>query len=361
MTHKEYFMIKVVVVEDSLVVRENLKYILESDSDILVVGMANDGKDAVEMVRRYKPDVVTMDINMPKMNGFQATRRIMETSPVPIVVVSASWNPEEVNKTFQAMAAGAVSIIGKPRGIGHPDYERSARELIQTVKLMSEVKVVSRRPQLQPAEAVPAAQSRVELQPAPAEIKLVAVGVSTGGPVVLQTILSMLPKDFSVPVLIVQHIAKGFIQGLVDWLDQSTGFPVHVAADGEHILPGHAYFAPDDFHMEVSISKRISLIKGKEENNLRPSISCLFRSVANVFGPNAAGVLLTGMGNDGAEELKLMKEKGAVTIAQDKKTSLIFGMPGQAVKTGAAQYVLPPDQIVHALLRMTNKEPFNRD
>ena len=349
-------MIKIVIAEDSPVVQEYLKYVLESDPDLQVVGMANDGHKAVEMVMRTKPDVVVMDIKMPKMNGFQATRRIMETAPVPIVLVSASYDTKEASTTFQAIEAGALTVMDKPVGIKDPDYEELAKEFIQTVKLMSEVKVVTRKPQFLRKEAVPAAPSRKMVLPTPAKIKLVAIGASTGGTLVLQTILLRLPGDFPVPLVIVQHIAEGFIQGLAEWLDQTTGFPVHVATHGENLSPGHAYLVPDDFHVGVSSNKQVSLNKAEKENGLRPSVSYLFRSVANEFGKNAVGVILTGMGADGAKELKLMKEKGAVTIAQDEKTSLIFGMPGRAVEMDAAQYVLPSDKIAEALVKVTNNE-----
>ncbi|HUU30033.1 MAG TPA: chemotaxis-specific protein-glutamate methyltransferase CheB [archaeon] len=346
-------MIKVLIVDDSLVVRLNLKYILEKDPDIRVVGAANDGLEAVEMVNQKKPDVVTMDINLPRMSGFLATRRIMETCPVPVVIVSASWDPGEVEKTFLALEAGAVSVVAKPPGIGHPDYEKSANELIKTVKLMSEVKVVTRRPKIQPIEWVPEALLKTRHLPEPAaEIKLVAIGASTGGPVVLQKILAALPTGFPVPILIVQHISAGFLPGMIDWLIQSTGFPVRLATEGEIPQPGHAYLAPDDSHLGVSRNKRISLSDGEKEHNLRPSVSYLFRSVAEVFGPNAAGVLLTGMGSDGAKELYLMKEKGALTIVQDKESSVVFGMPGKAEKIGAARYVLPPAQIAQTLISL---------
>jgi two-component system chemotaxis response regulator CheB len=354
-------MIKVLIVDDSLVARLNLKYILETDSDIRVVGAANDGMEAVKMVKQNKPDVVTMDINLPRMSGFLATRRIMETCPVPIVIVSASWDPTEVDKTFLALEAGAVSVVAKPPGIGHPEYEKSARELIQTVKLMSEVKVVTRRSKIQPVKAVPEALPKTRHLPEPeGEIKLVAIGASTGGPVVLQKILAMFPTDFPVPILIVQHISAGFLPGMIDWLRQSTGVPVHLATDGEKLQPGQAYFAPDDFHLGVTRNKRISLSDGEKEHNLRPSVSYLFRSVAEVFGPNAAGVLLTGMGSDGANELNLMKEEGAVTIVQDKESSVVFGMPGEAEKIGAARYVLPPAQIAQTLINLILK-PSNLD
>lgn len=350
-------MIRVLVVEDSPVVREFLIHILSSDPEIQVIGTAGDGEEAIEAVKRKKPDVITMDINMPKMNGLDATRRIMETYPTPIVIVSGIWDTREVETSFRAMEAGALAGVQRPTGIGHPDHEATARELIQTVKLMSEVKVVRRwvRPQRpEPVTAVPPSME-MELKRIPSEIRIVAIGASTGGPLVLQTILSGLSKDFPVPLLIVQHMTHGFTRGLVEWLAQTTGFHVHLAIHGELLLPGHAYVAPDGFHMKAEVGNRIALSKDEPEDGLRPSVSCLFCSVAKVFGQNAVGVLLTGMGKDGAEELKLMKDKGAVTIAQDEKSSVIFGMPGEAIMLDAATYVLSPDKIVAALTGIVNK------
>jgi two-component system chemotaxis response regulator CheB len=352
-------MINVLIVEDSAVVREFLTYILDSDPDIHVVGTAHNGEEALEAVKRKKPDVITMDINMPKMNGFEATRRIMETHPMPIVIVSGSWDTKEVATTFRAVEAGALAVVPRPMGLGHPDYEATAKELVQTVKLMSEVKVVRRWARHRREGVIPAVpppvEVEVELKRAPTEIKLVAVGASTGGPIVIQTILSGLPKDFPVPVLIVQHIASGFVEGFVEWLAQSSGFPVHLAADGEHLLPGHAYVAPDGFHMGVVNGERIALSKDGPENGLRPSASYLFRSVAMVYGQHAVGVLLTGMGKDGAEELRLMKEQGAVTLAQDQESSVVHGMPGEAIRLDAATYVLPPEKMAPALTNLVNK------
>ena len=349
-------MIKVLIVEDSFVVRENMKFILEQDPELKVAGMAGDGQEGIELAKRLRPDVITMDINMPKMNGFLATRRIMETCPTPIVIVSASWEPDEIKKTFQALEAGAVSILRKPQGLGHPDYEKSAREIIQTVKQMSEVKVVTRRPRLQMAKDSAALLSQAAPPVRRTGIELVAIGASTGGPLVLQTILSLLPGNLPAPVIIVQHITEGFIGGLVDWLNQSTGFPVHLAAAGEYMLPGHAYLAPDDFNIGVSRSGQITLSRDEKENFFRPSISYLFRAVARNYGPNAAGVLLTGMGSDGAKELKMMEERGAVTLAQNKESCAVFGMPGEAVKLGAAQFVLPPEQIARELINLVSKK-----
>jgi len=344
-------MIRVLVVEDTPVVQEFLVHILNSDPEIQVIGTANNGEEAIETVKHKKPDVITMDINMPKMNGLDATRRIMETHPTPIVIVSGSWDTKEVETTFRAIDAGALACVQRPAGIGHPDHEATVKELIQTVKLMSEVKVVRRWTRYRQVEAAPviSTPAAVDIKQIPAEIRIVAIGASTGGPPVLQTILKGLPKDFPVPILIVQHMAQGFTQGLAEWLAQSTGFSVHIAVDGEYLLPGHAYIAPGGFHMKVEIGNQITLSKDKPEDGLRPSVSYLFRSVASAFGKNAVGILLTGMGKDGAEGLKLIKEKGAVTIAQDKESSVIFGMPGEAVKLNGATYVLSPDKIVAVL------------
>ena len=353
-------MIKVLIVEDSAVVREFLVHILSSDPDIKVIGTPHNGEDALEALNASKPDVITMDVHMPKMDGFEATRRIMETSPTPIVVVTGSSDPHEVGTTFRAMEAGALAVIPRPQGLGHPDFEATAKELIQTVKLMSEVKVVrrwnrSRRMLLAPATV------EIKSQADSREIEVVAIGASTGGPVVLQTILSQLPKDFSVPLLIVQHMASGFTQGFVEWLNQTSRLPVHVPSYGETILPGHAYVAPEDFQMGVKVRGRITLSQEACENGLRPSVSFLFRSLAQVYGNKAVCVLLTGMGKDGAPELKLLKEQGAVTLVQDEESSVVYGMPGEAVKLNAATYVLSPEKIPAALQSLVKKESENKN
>lgn len=341
-------MIKVLIVEDSPVVREFLIHLFSSEPGFEASGAASDGQEALEFLRANRPDVITMDINMPRMNGFEATRKIMETYPTPIVIVSGSWDTQEVATTFRAVEAGALAVVARPRGIGHPEHEATVRELIQTVKLMAEVKVVRRWPRSKKELGLPSTPP-VEVLGTPGEIQVVAIGASTGGPLVLRTILSSLAEDFLVPVLIVQHMAAGFIQGFVEWLGQSTRFPIQVAVDGQPLLPRHAYMAPDGLHMGVDSHKRISLRRGEPENGLRPSVCNLFRSVAHVFGRNAAGVLLTGMGKDGAEGLKLMRESGATTFAQDEESSVVHGMPGEAIRLGAAQYVFSPEGIAQAL------------
>jgi two-component system, chemotaxis family, protein-glutamate methylesterase/glutaminase len=340
-------MVRVLVVEDSPVMREFLLYILGSDPEIEVVGTAETGEEALEAVERIRPDIITMDVHMPKMNGFDTTRRIMETHPTPIIIVSGTLDVAETASVFRAIEAGALAVLPRPSGFGHPEHEQSAADFVQTVKLMSEVKVVRRWPHLRPGKTLPAASLSPQIQrrTAQTESQLVAIGASTGGPPALRIILSGLPKDFPFPILIVQHIAAGFTQGFAEWLAQSSGLPVQLSVHGQEVVPGQVYVAPDGVHMTVGIDRRIWLDTGEPENGLRPAVSRLFRSVAKAYGQSAIGVLLTGMGKDGAFELKLMREQGAVTIAQDKETSIVHGMPGEAIRLGGASYVLPPEKI----------------
>lgn len=356
-------MIRVLVVEDSPTVREFLLQILGADPAIEVVGTAETGEEALDAVERTRPDIITMDVHMPRMNGFDATRRIMETHPTPIVIVSGAADATDTTKVFRAIESGALAVLRKPSGVGHPEHQQSAADLVCTVKLMSEVKVVRRWPRFRQAESLPAVSVPTEFRfhSTQTQIRLVAIGASTGGPPVLQTILAGLPRNFPVPVLIVQHIAAGFTQGFVEWLAQSSSLPVRVPAHGQSVFPGEVYVAPDGLHMAVGTDGRVQLMSGEPENGLRPSVACLFRSVAKAYGQNAVGVLLTGMGKDGAWELKLMKEQGAVTIAQDRETSVVHGMPGEAIRLGGATYVLPPEKICLALTSLATKPVGNNE
>jgi two-component system chemotaxis response regulator CheB len=343
-------MIKVLIVDDSPSVRMMLERIFSADPDLEVVGTACDGEQAVVAVERLAPDVVTMDICMPRMNGLDATRRIMEIHPVPIVIVSGNLDEEEVLTSFRAMEAGALVAMPKPCANGHSAHESEVASLVQRVKLMAEVRVVKRwpRPGKGASRSLPfTAVARPQAAP-----RVVAIGASTGGPVVIKTILSSLPAEFSLPVLIVQHMAEGFIRGFVDWLALSSRLPVHVASNGVKLLPGHVYIAPYGYHMQAAAGDVVTLNREAPENGQRPAVAVLFRSVAEVYGGGAVGILLTGMGDDGALELKLLKDRGAVTIAQDQSSSVIYGMPGEAAKLVAAGYILPPEQIVAALTQM---------
>jgi two-component system chemotaxis response regulator CheB len=356
MSAAEQKIINVLIVEDSPTVAEFLMQVLDTDPRIRVVGTAFDGREALEAAQRIKPDVIAMHVHMQKLNGFEATRRIMEMCPTPIVIYTGCSNTDEVRANFQAIEAGALAVVGRPNGMGHPAHKATAKEFVETVKSMSEVKVVRRWPRVSRAQAPPHTGNVLGVPPKGSCVKLVAMGASTGGPLVIQTILRGLPRDFSVPVLIVQHIAPGFIHGFAEWLSDSSGFRVRVPTDGEHLHPGQAYVAPDDFHMGVRAGKCIYLTKDSRENGMRPSVSFLFRSVEKAFGAGAVGVLLTGMGQDGVDELKGLKDAGAVTIVQDEESCVVRGMPTQAIKTGAATFVLSPNGIANALKSIVTKQ-----
>ncbi len=354
--------IKVLIVEDSPSVQDLLIYILNSDPEIEIIGTAYTGKRAITFLERNKPDIITMDISMPEMDGLEATRIIMETNPVPILIVTASWSPSDITLSLQATEAGALTILEKPRGIGHPDHNRMALELVKTVKLMSKVKVIKRwaraRRERKKVELPP---SVLKLELIKEEIKLIAFGASTGGPPAIQKILNLLPKNLPVPILIVQHITKGFLKGFVEWLNDTTHHNVHIATNYENPKQGNVYVAPNGFQMGVKMGGKLVLRKDEPENNLCPSVSYLFSSVAEIFRENAIGVLLTGMGKDGAYELKMMKDQGAITIAQSKESSVINGMPGTAVKLGAAKYILSPEQIAGTIEQIVKRGSHSRN
>src|SRR4030042_1841387 len=306
-------MTKALIVDDSKVQQEFLAHLLSSDPEIQVVGLANSGYEAIELVRKKKPDVITMDVHMPGMDGYEATRTIMETFPTPIVIVSGSSGKKEVTNTFRLLDAGALAVVIRPPGFEHPQFAASRKELIQTVKLMSEVKVVrlfprSRKEQIKPIRSVQTFENDLK------RIQVIAIGASTGGPMAMQTILSGLPGDLPVPVLIVQHIAKGFVKGFHGWLSATSGIKLKIAEEGDSMSAGIGYIAPDNFHMGIGRGGKIELSNKPPENGLKPSVSYLFRSVAQNIGQNALAVLLTGMGRDGADELKSMKDKGALTV-----------------------------------------------
>ena len=337
-------MIRVLVVDDSPVARELLVYLLNSDAQLQVIGVVADGEQAIEAAQRLRPDVITMDIHLPRMDGYAATRAIMESAPTRIVMVSASPAIQAVAASFRALEAGALAVLAKPPGPGHPEHAACTDELLRTIKVMAEVGVVKRWKKTGTAvgQACPPVPPRRDL-------RLLAIGASTGGPLVLQTILARLQQPFGAPVLIVQHISAGFVAGLVEWLGRSCDFDVRIAVHGELAQAGRVYLAPDGAHMTAHADGRIVLTGVPPEHGVRPAVSCLFRSVAAQYGSHAAGVLLTGMGRDGAQELKDMRDAGALTIAQDRDSSIVYGMPGEAVKLGAAQHVLAPEAIATLL------------
>jgi two-component system, chemotaxis family, protein-glutamate methylesterase/glutaminase len=338
--------IRVLIVEDSQVARQLLVAILRSAPDFEVVGTAENGIEAVQMTRQLQPDVIAMDVYMPEMDGLEATRRIMAEMPRPIVMVSASYNKNEHALSFDALQAGALSILEKPTMY---DSWETQNFMVDQLRLMSEVKVVRRwdksryaRPTKPPAL----------IRNGKSKTQLLAVASSTGGPGVLAKILSRLPADFPVPILIVQHIMTGFSVGLSTWLNQMSPLAVRLAAQGDEPQSGQALIAPDNYHMVVDSKGHIDLKDDPPEGGLRPSANYLFHSVAKVYGATAIGLILTGMGSDGAEGLLALRKTGAHTIAQNEATCVVFGMPAVAIELGAAEQVLPLEKIAPALMHL---------
>lgn len=341
-------MIRVLIVDDSPVARELLEHLLGADPEIDVVGCAGDGGEALAFLAQSLPDLVTMDIRMPGMDGFETTRRIMSEHPIPVVIVTESVDPKLDAAVFRALEAGALAILRRPPGVGHPDHQQAAAELVRTVKVMSEVKVVRRLAGAPPSGAPP--------EPAPGGgIKVVAIGASTGGPVAVRGILSALSGDYPAPLVVVQHMPKEFIEGFAEWLAGGCSLRVKLGQEGESISPATVYVAPGGFQMGVDPLGRIRLTRGEPGQIHCPAVTHLFRSVAQAFGRQAVGVLLTGMGNDGAEGLLELRTRGGVAIGQDRESSVIYGMAAEAVKLKAVQHLLPPEGIVLLLNRLAGR------
>lgn len=344
----------VFVAEDSLAVRRLLVHILSQDPRLHVVHASGSGAAAQDDLLRIQPDVLVIGVSGAADRGFATIRQVMESHPVPIVVCVPAALIGDADIVDGVAAAGAVALAARPEGLDHPDYPLLAAKLAQTAALMAEVKVVKRWSRARMAGGVRAPAPSVVVRPPGERIEVLAIGASTGGPPVLQTLLAGLPPTFPVPILIVQHIAAGFLPGLATWLCQRTGFPVRIAAHGEMARAGHVYLAPDDRHLGIGEGGRIELSDRSHDHGLRPSVAHLFRSVASTYGARAAAVLLTGMGKDGAQELKELRELGAVTIVQDAASCVVNGMPGEADRLGAALHVLAPDRMPGLLIRLAS-------
>ncbi len=335
-------MIRVLIAEDSPTARTYLKQLLSEAPDLEVVGEAHDGEEAVRFTHELKPDVVTMDIHMPQLDGLAATRRIMAEVPTPVVVVSGLL-AHDVDLSLQAIASGALAVVPKPPARNAKDFATRRHELLTTIKAMAEVKVVARRDHLrstQPARPVVSKRARPQL---------IAIGASTGGPSALQRVLSALPADFPVPIVIVQHMPDEFISGLVRWLDKSTPLSVQLAQHGMPLQAGMVVVATGSAHCLVERRDGdLVIVLARDESGeerYQPSVNLLFESVREACGRDAVGVLLTGMGSDGAEGLARLQEAGALTIVQDALSSTVHGMPDAALKRNPAHEVLPLSDI----------------
>lgn len=342
-------MIRVLVAEDSITVRELLVAILESERDIQVVGQAKNGIEAVELARTLRPDLITMDVHMPLMDGFEATKEIMVQAPTPIIIVSSSASGRDVELSLNALRAGALMVVSKPDDPRSPQFDGRQTQFLAMVKAMADVKVVRRWAPKPAAEEQP---RRALPRPGARAVQAVAIAASTGGPAMLQEILRGLPRDFRVPILVVQHIARGFVAGLADWLGASCDLRVKVAEQGEPLLARSVFLAPDDRHLGLDRASRVALSDTPPVNGFRPSATFLFESAARTLGEAAVGVVLTGMGSDGVAGLGTLKAAGGFVIAQDETSSVVYGMPRETVEAGLADLVVPGEAISERLAEL---------
>ncbi len=342
--------LRILVAEDSPTARRLLVLLLNADAELEVIGEARDGSEAIELCKKLRPDLVTMDIQMPVMDGVEATRRIMIESATPVVMVS-SLDPNDVRSSMHALNAGALAVLAKPAGPGTPRFDRDSRELVTTIKAMAQVKLVRRWATVPPYRTTGTRPIALEAR----QIAAVGLVSSTGGPNALRAVLSALPDDFAPPIMIVQHIAAGFAQGLAEWLTTTTRRTVKLAVDGERFANNMVYVAPDDRHLEVA-RDRLIVAASPPVEGFRPSGTRLLSSLAAVFGPRAIGVIMTGMGHDGVAGLLEMRDAGSAVFAQDEASCDIFGMPGAALKAGAVVTTTPLAEIPTRLVELVAKE-----
>jgi two-component system, chemotaxis family, protein-glutamate methylesterase/glutaminase len=340
-------LIRVLVADDSATAREMLVQILGSDPEIRVVGEAHDGVEAVEATSRLRPDLVTMDLHMPRLDGLAATREIMITAPTPIVIVTGSHRARDVQASIEILGCGALDVLLKPPDPRSPEFPGAACRLIAAVKAMAFVKVVRRwRPPGRSAATPPLSQGELR-------VRIVAIATSTGRPAALLRLVSELPEAYPLPILVVQHITPGFTYGLASWLDAASALRVKVAQHDEPLAPRTVYLAPDDFHLGTDRrGAAVALSNEPPIGGFRPSGTFLFESVARAFGPSALALILTGMGDDGVNGLRTIRQAGGQIIAQDEKSSIVFGMPGAAVAAGLAPHVLSLESIAARLVAL---------
>jgi two-component system, chemotaxis family, protein-glutamate methylesterase/glutaminase len=340
--------VRVMVVEDSPTVRTLLCHIIDRDPRLQLASVCGSAEEALASIGDAAPDVISMDIRLPGLSGLDATRRIMAEAPTPIVVIADSIHDTTLGIAMNALKAGALSVVEKPVGPAVPAYQRMAQEIATQLYLMSQVPVIRRR--------------RIDTSLTPTvfgqaksfqSMTVVGIAASTGGPLALSMILGALPASFPAPILVVQHMGGAFMEGFASWLDTQTPLHVAIASNGEKVEPGRVYVAPGDRHMALASEGFILVTADAPVNNQRPAANVLFESMAVYAGAKSVGVLLTGMGEDGARGLLSMRRAGALTIAEHESTAVVYGMPGAAAKLGAATQILTLDTVAPRLLKLS--------
>lgn len=346
--------IRVLLVEDSPIALTILQRILDSSPEIEIVGTARTGVEALAILPNVQPDVICTDFFMPHMNGLELTSKVMTSNPLPILVISGSVQEDDGLRIFQLLEAGAVDVCPKP--VTGLDMQNSVfkQSLIHKVKVLSGVRVFRKKRALPTSRQTTHKISKVVPLCRP---KIVAIGASTGGPMALQEILNHLPSNFPLPIVCVQHISLGFLDGLISWLGMGCQLPIQIAKSGTRPQPGHIYFPSERQHLTLDSEGRFVHSEDPPIDSHRPSVTKTFVSIAEFYGRRALGILLTGMGRDGADGMNAITQAGGMTIAQDETTSVVFGMPKEAIALGAARYVLPIQKIAPTLLELIQSQP----
>lgn len=341
--------IRVMLVEDSPTERFLIQRLFALASDMVVVATAVNGREALDRMPSVDPDIICTDYHMPVMDGLEFIRQARQRSSCPIVVFSVAVQADQQRNIFRLLAAGAIDVLPKPVG------SMAGMDHAEGRVLLEKIRAIARSPQARrPAASGASAPRPPAPLPAPgsARADIVAIGASTGGPQALQRLLSQLPAGFAAPLVVVQHISEGFLEGMLSWLQAVTRIRLSVATPSTVLEPGHAYFAPYNQHMLVTGQGRLRFTGAQPGDLHCPGVDPLMHSVAQVYGARAAGVLLTGMGRDGAQGLRAMRDAGATTIAQDEASCVIFGMPAVAISLGAATHTMPPEEMADTLARL---------
>ena len=347
--------IRVLVIDDSALMRKLIPQILDRDPAIEVIGTAMDGEFGLKKIKELKPDVVTLDLEMPRMDGMETLRHIMRGPKTPTIMVSASTT-DGAASTFKALALGAVDFVAKPRDASAGRLEDIAMELTGKIKIAAKAKPTEGKAL---AELEPRRVNKPLLRPKAAPTRLVAIGISTGGPNALQYMLSQLPGDFPGTLVVVQHMPEGFTEMFARRLDECCAIDVKEAQSGDLLIAGRALICPGNRHVRVrrrALGDTVVLSDDQRVNGHRPSCDVLFHSVAAEYGADSVGLIMTGMGEDGADGLAAMRTAGAMTIAQDEQSCVVFGMPKAAIERGAAQRVVALDLLPNTLVAQTQAD-----
>lgn len=343
-------MINILIVDDSPTEVALIEHIINSAHDMAVIGVAKNGQEAIELTKKLKPDLITMDIQMPVMDGLSATRMIMAQNPTPIVVISSLVNDESIHATFHILEAGALTALAKPENMRSPSFAERSKYILDTLRSLADIRVTKK--------PLRSAQVLKEEKPAPikkAAYELIAIGASVGGPMALKTVLAQFPANFPIPIVVVQHMSNGFIKGFAQWLGENINLKVKNATDNERLEKATVYIAPERHHLEIQRTQDSLVCTLTPEDSFCsfcPSITKLFQSAARTLGRNAIGILLTGMSDDGAEGLLELKQAGGHTLIQGPESSIVFGMGAVALSMNAVDQVIELERMASYLLSL---------